>query len=111
MNPERLVIKGDFSHTDMYALLREALRLSIPKVCLTGDMTPLFSIAHGKIIRLRRLIIASQVLGQNAKEHDENGGQWTRLCEFLSVFHTVSLFYQDQVFSFPCFGFPKTNLK
>ncbi len=111
MNPEKMILQGELHHADMYSLLREALRLSVPTICLRGDVAPLFSCSLASRIRLRSIVLEVEVLGANAKEHEENGGDWAVLSTFLETFHTVSLFYGDRVFSFPSIEYPKNNLQ
>ncbi|MEC7986773.1 MAG: hypothetical protein VX278_16515 [Myxococcota bacterium] len=110
-NPEKLILNGDFSRPDVYEILREALRLSVPYIVLRGDIRSLLTMSPNRRIRLRKLILEVEVLGLNSKEHDSNGGQWNEMSQFLDGFHSVSLFYRDRTFSFPCFDFPKTNLQ
>jgi len=48
-----LRILGDFSHPEIYPILRETLRLSIEKISLVGDLKPLRRLTKLELLRLR----------------------------------------------------------
>ena len=55
--PSDLRILGDFSHPKIYPVLREAQRLSIPKIWLVGDLRPLRTLSKLELIRLRSIAV------------------------------------------------------
>lgn len=52
---DTLQIAGDLNHPQALELIREALRLSFPKVVITGDLTGLANAPKNKLFQLRSL--------------------------------------------------------
>ena len=60
--PSELRVLGDFSHPQVYSILREVQRLSIPKIWLVGDLKPLRKLSKLELIRLRSISVLCHLI-------------------------------------------------
>ena len=66
-----LRITGDFRHRSAPNLLKDALRLSIPRLEMSGDLRPLNDFSHSQLIMLKQFHrIDACVYGLTAESHD-----------------------------------------
>jgi len=67
-----LRITGDFRHHSAPQLLKDALRLSIPRLEISGDLRPFLEFSHSQMIAMKQFHrVDACVYGLNSDRHDD----------------------------------------
>lgn len=86
-----LRITGDFRHPSAPQLLKDALRLSIPSVELSGDLRPFLDFSHSHMVMLKQIHRVDACLyGLNPEAHDkyvEQPGAFEQQMDALARFN------------------------